>query len=134
MKHMRLQHTLPEHLRPTITKQDIGVVLAEKIGVPSDHVTASEIEKLRLLEISLRADLIGQEEAVSSLVHAMKRSRLSVIQKNKPIASFLFLGPSGVGKTYGAKLLAKHYFGDDKALIRVDMSEFMEKHSVSKLV
>lgn len=134
MKHMRLQHTLPEHLRPTITKQDIGVVLAEKIGVPSDHVTASEIEKLRLLETSLRADLIGQEEAVSSLVHAMKRSRLSVIQKNKPIASFLFLGPSGVGKTYGAKLLAKHYFGDEKALIRVDMSEFMEKHSVSKLV
>jgi ATP-dependent Clp protease ATP-binding subunit ClpC len=64
----------------------------------------------------------------------MKRSRLSVIQKNRPIASFIFMGPSGVGKTYLAKLLAKEYFGDEKALIRVDMSEYMEKHNVSKLV
>ena len=64
----------------------------------------------------------------------MKRSRLSVIPKNSPIASFFLMGPSGVGKTYLAKLLAKEYFGDEKALIRVDMSEFMEKHSVSKLV
>lgn len=77
---------------------------------------------------------MGQSEAIEAVVHAMKRNRLSVIQKNKPIASFLFLGPSGVGKTYLAKLLAKEYFGDEKALIRVDMSEFMEKHSVSKLV
>jgi ATP-dependent Clp protease ATP-binding subunit ClpC len=64
----------------------------------------------------------------------MQRNRLTVVQRNKPIASFLFLGPSGVGKTYSAKLLAKHYFGDEKALIRVDMSEFMEKYSVSKLL
>jgi ATP-dependent Clp protease ATP-binding subunit ClpC len=77
---------------------------------------------------------MGQDEAVKAVVHAMKRSRLSVIQKNRPIASFIFLGPSGVGKTYLAKLLAKEYFGDEKALIRVDMSEYMEKHNVSKLV
>lgn len=134
MKQMRLQNSLPEHLRQTITKDDIGVVLAEKIGVPSEHVSASEIEKLRRLDAGLKWHIIGQDEAVASIVHAMKRNRLSVIPKNKPIASFIFMGPSGVGKTYLAKLLAKEYFGDEKALIRVDMSEFMEKHSVSKLV
>lgn len=134
MKQMRLQSTLPEHLRPTIDKWDIGIVLAEKIGVPAEQVTASEIDKLRNLETGLKWQILGQDEAIDAIVHAMKRSRLSVIPKNAPIASFLFMGPSGVGKTYLAKLLAKEYFGDDKALIRVDMSEFMEKHSVSKLV
>ena len=134
MKQMRMQNTLPEHLRPTITKEDIGVVLAEKIWVPSDHVTASEVEKLRRLEAGLSGQILGQEDAVKAVVHAMKRNRLSVIQKNKPIASFIFMGPSWVGKTFLAKLLAKEYFGDEKSLIRVDMSEFMEKHSVSKLV
>jgi ATP-dependent Clp protease ATP-binding subunit ClpC len=134
MKTMRLKSTLPEHLRPTINVDDIGMVLAEKIGVPSEHVTASEVEKLRSLQAGLQGEIIGQDEAVTSVVKAMQRNRLSVIQKNKPIASFIFLGPSGVGKTYLAKLLAKQYFGDEKALIRIDMSEFMEKHSVSKLV
>lgn len=94
MKQMRMQNTLPEHLRPTITKEDVGVVLAEKIGVPSDHVTASEIEKLRRLETGLSGQVLGQDDAVKSVVHAMKRNRLSVIQKNKPIASFIFMGPS----------------------------------------
>lgn len=134
MKQMRLQNSLPEHLRPTISKEDIWVVLAEKIGVPSDHVSATEVEKLRSLEEWLQGKILWQDDAVKAVVHAMKRNRLSVIQKNKPIASFIFMGPSWVGKTYLAKLLAKEYFGDEKALIRVDMSEFMEKHSVSKLV
>ncbi len=134
MKHMRLENTLPDHLRPTITKEDIGIVLAEKIWVPSDQVTSSEVEKLRRLEWWLKWQVLWQDDAVNAVVHAMKRNRLSVIQKNKPIASFIFMGPSWVGKTYLAKLLAKEYFGSEKALIRVDMSEFMEKHSVSKLV
>jgi len=76
----------------------------------------------------------GQEEAVEKVVKAIRRNRLSLVQLSRPIASFLFLGPSGVGKTYLAKLLAKEYFGDEKALIRVDMSEFMERHSASKLI
>jgi ATP-dependent Clp protease ATP-binding subunit ClpC len=134
MKHMRLENTLPDHLRPTITKEDIWIVLAEKIWVPSDQVTASEVEKLRRLEWGLKGQVLWQDDAVNAVVHAMKRNRLSVIQKNKPIASFIFMGPSWVGKTYLAKLLAKEYFGSEKSLIRVDMSEFMEKHSVSKLV
>ena len=134
MKQMRMQSTLPEHLRSTIDKHDIGVVLAEKIGVPTEQVTSSEIDKLRRLESGLKWKMLGQDEAIDAIIHAMKRSRLSVIPKNSPIASFFFMGPSGVGKTYLAKLLAKEYFGDEKSLIRVDMSEFMEKHSVSKLV
>lgn len=78
--------------------------------------------------------MIGQDEAVDAVVKTIQRSRLSIINKKKPIASFLFLGPSGVGKTYLAKLIAEEYFGDPNALIRVDMSEFMENYSVSKLI
>lgn len=134
MKTLRMKNTLPEHLRPTVSLEDIGHVLSDKIGVPAHMVTESETEKLRRLEKELSDSIIGQKEAVDAVVKSIKRNRLSVVQKNKPIASFLFLGPSGVGKTYLAKLLAKQYFGDEKALIRVDMSEFMEKHSASKLI
>lgn len=134
MKSLRLKNTLPEHLRPNVTFEDIGRVLADKIGVPAHMVTESETDKLRRLEKELSGSIVGQQEAIDAVVKSIKRNRLSVVQKNKPIASFLFLGPSGVGKTYLAKLLAKQYFGDEKALIRVDMSEFMEKHSASKLI
>ncbi len=134
MKQLRMKNTLPEHLRPTVSVEDIGHVLADKIGVPAHMVTESETEKLKRLESDLSGSIVGQKEAVDAVVKSIKRNRLSVVQKNKPIASFLFLGPSGVGKTYLAKLLAKQYFGDEKALIRVDMSEFMEKHSASKLI
>lgn len=134
MKTLRMKNTLPEHLRPAVTLEDIGRVLADKIGVPAHMVTETETDKLRRLEKELTGSIVGQKEAVDAVVKSIKRNRLSVVQKNKPIASFLFLWPSGVGKTYLAKLLAKQYFGDDKALIRVDMSEFMEKHSASKLI
>ncbi len=93
-----------------------------------------EITKLKRLDSDLKNQIIGQDEAVDSIVKTLIRSRLSVIRKNKPIGSFLFLGPSGVGKTYLAKLIAKTYFGDESAMIRFDMSEFMEKFSVSKLI
>jgi ATP-dependent Clp protease ATP-binding subunit ClpA len=86
------------------------------------------------LSNDLSEKIIGQDEAVQAVVKSLTRNRLSVIEKNKPIGSFLFLGPTGVGKTHLAKLVAKDYFGDEKALIRVDMSEFMEKYSISKLI
>lgn len=86
------------------------------------------------MDAHLKTFIHGQDEAVDAVVKAIRRNRISLVQRNKPIASFLFLGPSGVGKTYLAKLLAKEYFGDEKAMIRVDMSEFMEKYSVSKLI
>lgn len=97
-------------------------------------MTESEIDKLQRLKDHLGTKILGQDEAVASVVKTIQRSRLSVVERNKPIASFLFLGPSGVGKTYLAKLIAEEYFGDEKAMIRVDMSEFMETYTVSKLI
>jgi ATP-dependent Clp protease ATP-binding subunit ClpA len=104
------------------------------MGIPVHMVTESEIDKIARLENDLKKSIIGQEEAINAIVKAIKRNRLSVVQTNKPIASFLFLGPSGVGKTHLAKTLAQEFFADPKALIRIDMSEFMEKYSVSKLL
>jgi ATP-dependent Clp protease ATP-binding subunit ClpC len=89
---------------------------------------------LKRLNEDLSGKVLGQDEAVQAVVKAIKRNRLSVVEKTKPIASFLFLGASGTGKTHLAKLIAKEYFGDEKALIRLDMSEFMEKFSVSKMI
>ncbi|HCB51739.1 TPA: hypothetical protein DEP21_04195 [Patescibacteria group bacterium] len=131
---MRNQKNIPTHLRPTISKEDIGVVLAEKLGIPANVVNETELAKLRRLDETLKSNIIGQNEAVDAIVKTLTRSRLSVINKNRPMGSFLFLGPSGVGKTYLAKLIAKEYFGDEQAMIRFDMSEFMEKYSVSKLI
>jgi len=134
MQKIRTSKNIPTHLRPIITKDDIGNVLADKAWVPANIVNESEIEKLRRLSNDLKVKIIWQDEAVDSIVKTLTKSRLSVVQKNKPIGSFLFLGPSGVGKTYLAKLIAKDYFGDETAMIRIDMSEFMEKYSVSKLI
>lgn len=134
MKTMRQQQALPKHLRKTVWLHEIGLVLADKLGLPLTQITESEVHKLATLDGDLKAKLLGQDEAIEQIVKAVRRNRLSAVQRNKPIGSFLFLGPSGVGKTYLAKLLAKDYFGNEKALIRVDMSEFMEKYSVSKLI
>ncbi len=134
MRQLRTQNVLPPHLRETLKREDIGKVLAEKSGIPEDKITSSEIQKLRDLDKILKSKIFGQDEAVDAVVRAIRRNRLSVVKRDKPIASFLFLGPSGVGKTYLAKLLAKEFFGDERSLIRVDMSEFMEKYSTSKLI
>lgn len=131
---VRSSKALPLHLRPVVDIHDIGRVLADKTGVPTSIVTESEIDKLQRLKEHLWTKILWQEQAVESVVKTLQRSRLSMVEKNKPIASFLFLGPSGVGKTYLAKLIAEEYFGDPKAMIRVDMSEFMETYTVSKLI
>ena len=134
MKNMRSQQALPEHLRPSVWQLDVWRVLSDKMWIPLDQVTESEITQLSSLDTDLKSLIFNQEEAVDAVVNAIRRSRLSPVEISKPIASFLFLGPSWVGKTYLAKLLAKEYFWDEKAMIRVDMSELMEKHSVSKLI
>jgi len=134
MLKIRSNKNIPTHLRLAITKEDIGGVLADKVGIPTNIVNESEIEKLRRLDGVLKAKIIGQDEAVDAVVKTLTRSRISVMHKARPIGSFLFLGPSGVGKTFLAKLIAKEYFGDETAMIRIDMSEFMEKYSVSKLI
>ena len=134
LRTLRSSKSTPLHLRPMVDKEDIWRVLADKTGVPTQVVTESEIDKLQRLKAHLDGKILWQDEAVSAVVKTIQRSRLSVVEKNRPIASFLFLGPSGVGKTYLAKLIAKEYFGDEKAMIRVDMSEFMESYTVSKLI
>ncbi len=134
MNKIRTSKNVPTHLRPTIGKEDIGNVLADKTGIPTNIVNEDEISKLKRLATDLKINIVGQDEAVDAVVKTLTRSRLSIIPKKKPIGSFLFLGPSGVGKTYLAKLIARDYFGDENALIRIDMSEFMEKYSVSKLI
>ena len=134
LQKIRSNKNIPMNLRPVITPEDIGKVLADKTWIPTNIVNEDEITKLKRLDSDLKNQIIGQDEAVDSIVKTLIRSRLSVIRKNKPIGSFLFLGPSGVGKTYLAKLIAKTYFGDESAMIRFDMSEFMEKFSVSKLI
>lgn len=134
LKSMRQQNTLPKHLRPTVEVEHIGKVLSDKLWIPSDQITQSEIHKLANLDKHLQSMILGQDEAVKSIVKAVRRNRLSAVEQKKPIGSFLFLGPSWVGKTYLAKLLAQEFFGSDTSLIRVDMSEFMEKHSSSKMI
>ena len=134
LQSIRNKSTIPTHLRSMIDAKDIGNVLAEKTWIPVNIVNEDEITKLKRLKGTLKESIIGQDEAVDAVVKTLTRSRLSMVDKKKPIGSFLFLGPSGVGKTYLAKLIAKDYFGDESAMIRFDMSEFMEKFSVSKLI
>lgn len=134
IKTLRQRQALPKHLRKSIWSHEIGEVLADKLGIPLTQISESEIQKLAVLDTFLKSKILWQDEAVMQIVKAVRRNRLSAVQRNKPIWSFLFLGPSGVGKTYLAKLLAKEYFGDEKSLIRVDMSEYMESYSVSKLI
>ncbi len=130
----RKSKTLPKNMRPIVDENDVSKVLADKTWIPADVVSESEIQKLKRLESTLSSKILWQKEAVQAVVRTLQRNRLSVIERDKPISSFLFVWPSWVGKTYLAKLIAQEYFWDEKALIRVDMSEFMEKYSVSKLI
>ncbi len=134
LSELRNNKNIPEHLRPEVSSIDVGNVVAEKVWIPANLVNESEIEKLKNLESILKEKIFWQQDAVNSVVRTITRNRLSMVEKQKPVWSFLFLGPTWTGKTYLAKLIAKEYFGDEKALIRIDMSEYMEKFSVSKLI
>ncbi len=134
MNTIRMKKNIPVKMRPKITKKDIWDVLSSKIWVPSNVVNESEIEKLKKLWHVLKDKILWQDNIVDIIVNTVSKSRLSVVEKDKPIWSFLFLWPSWVWKTYLAKLIAKEYFWSDESLIRFDMSEFMEKYSVSKLI
>ena len=134
LQKIRSNKNIPTHLRSVIEPEDIWNVLADKTGIPTNIVNEDEITKLKRLDNELKKEIIWQNDAVDTIVKTLIRSRLSVIKKDKPIGSFLFLGPSGVWKTYLAKLIAKNYFWDESAMIRFDMSEYMEKFSVSKLI
>ncbi|MFZ4566445.1 MAG: ATP-dependent chaperone ClpB [Prochlorococcaceae cyanobacterium] len=121
-------------LREEVTEDDIAEVIAKWTGIPVSRLARSEMEKLLELEGELHRRVIGQHEAVAAVANAIQRSRAGLSDPNRPIASFLFLGPTGVGKTELSKALASQLFDSDDAMVRIDMSEYMEKHAVSRLI
>ena len=121
-------------LKEEIVEQDIADVVSRWTGIPVNRMMEEEAKKLTRMEEEIKKRIVGQDEAVKKIADTIKRSRAGIADPSRPIGSFIFLGPTGVGKTELTKALAEFLFNDDKALIRVDMSEFMEKHSVSKLI
>ena len=119
---------------PQVTEEDIAQIVASWTGVPVNKLTESESEKLLHMEGTLHQRLIGQDEAVRAVSRAIRRARVGLKNPNRPIARFIFSGPTGVGKTELTKSLAAYFFGSEEAMIRLDMSEFMERHTVSKLI
>lgn len=119
---------------PKLTEEDIAKTIASWTGIPAAKITQDENKKLKNLDKELHKRVIGQNEAVEAVAKAIRRSRVGLKNPNRPIGSFLFLGPTGVGKTELSKALAESLFGTEDAMIRIDMSEFMEPHSVAKLI
>ena len=127
-------HEERKHETHKITSEDIASVVAEQTGVPVKQLTEAETTRLLKMEEEISRRLIGQDEAVSAVSRAIRRARTGLRDPRRPIGSFLFMGPTGVGKTELARCLARFLFGKEDAMIRIDMSEFMERHEVSKLV
>ena len=121
-------------LKEEVDAEDIAEVVSKWTGVPVSKLLEGEMQKLVHLEVQLHKRVIGQDEAVTAVANAIRRSRAGLSDPNKPIGSFMFLGPTGVGKTELARALAEYLFDDDKAMVRIDMGEYMEKYSVSRLI
>ena len=122
------------YLKEEVTDQDVAAIVAKWTGIPVTKMLTGEMEKLLHMEENLRSRVVGQEEAIEAVSNAVRRSRAGLGDERRPIGSFLFLGPTGVGKTELARALAEFLFDDERAMIRLDMSEYMEKHSVSRLI
>ena len=134
VKRLKTLQSSRQMLKEEIGEEDIADIVSKWTGVPVSRMLEAEAEKLNRMEDELKKRIIGQDEAVKKISDTIKRSRAGIADPNRPIGSFIFLGPTGVGKTELTKALAEFMFDDDNALIRVDMSELMERHSVSKLI
>ncbi len=121
-------------LRQEVTEQDIAAVIAKWTGIPVEKMLEGEVERLNQMESRLHTRVVGQEKAVEAVANAVRRSRAGLQDPNRPIGSFIFLGPTGVGKTELARALADFLFDDESHMVRIDMGEYMEKHSVSRLL
>lgn len=121
-------------IKEAVDEEDIAAVVSRWTGIPVNRMLESEARKLTRIEEALSGRVVGQEEAIKSVANSLRRARAGLADENRPLGSFMFLGPTGVGKTELAKALAEFMFNDEKALIRIDMSEYMEKHSVSRLI
>lgn len=132
--HVRMQSMAAPGLPRAVLEDDIAQVLSQWTGIPATSITQDESRRLLQMEQTLSRRVMGQEDAVKAVSAAVRRSRVGLGDPNRPIGSFLFLGPTGVGKTELCRALAEALFGDEKAMIRVDMSEYMERHAVSRLI
>ncbi len=121
-------------LKEEVDEEDIAETVAKWTGIPVTRLIEGEVEKLIHMEERLRQRVIGQEEAINAVANAIRRARAGLQDPNRPIGSFIFVGPTGVGKTELSKALAEFLFDDEKAMVRIDMSEYMEKHTVSRLI
>jgi ATP-dependent Clp protease ATP-binding subunit ClpC len=124
----------PRNKREILSAEDIAVVVSGMTGVPVTKLVSDDINKLRNLELSLKKRIVGQDEAVHAISQAIRRSRAGFADERRPIGSFIFLGPTGVGKTELVKALAEEIYNDSRSLIKIDMSEFMERHNTSRLI
>jgi ATP-dependent Clp protease ATP-binding subunit ClpB len=121
-------------LKEEVDEEDIAKIVSKWTGIPVDKMLEGEVRKLVEMEGRLRERVVGQEEAIETVANAIRRSRAGLSDPNRPIGSFLFLGPTGVGKTETARALAEFLFDDEHSMIRIDMSEYMEKHAVARLI
>ncbi|MEK7171431.1 MAG: ATP-dependent Clp protease ATP-binding subunit [Patescibacteria group bacterium] len=126
--------TVPPEKRDHVTAEDIGRIVSNMTGVPVTSLLKADVDRLMSLEQILKSRIIGQDQAVTEVAKAIRRSRAGITDERRPIASFIFMGPTGVGKTELVKALAQEVYNDEKALIKIDMSEFMERHNSSRLI
>jgi ATP-dependent Clp protease ATP-binding subunit ClpB len=137
-KELEEREAAPDAVEPMVKEEvdedDVAAVVARWTGIPVDRLLEGETEKLIHMEERLHERVVGQDEAVSAVANALRRARSGLQDPNRPIGSFVFLGPTGVGKTELARALAEFMFDDERAMVRLDMSEYMEKHSISRLV
>lgn len=124
----------PQLLKEEVDEDDVAEVVARWTGIPVSRLLEGEMEKLVRMESTLHERVVGQDEAVSAVARAIRRSRAGLQDPNRPLGSFIFLGPTGVGKTELARAVAEFLFDDERAMVRIDMSEYMEKHSVARLI